>query len=155
MWLYILYSTAPGFVWLSLPQLLVLYGFSFCVAAQIYVLLYNSWFWLAPFHNSWFYTASYVQLDSVIQIYLAIFPRLLFYTASRSVQLDFVAQIYVVIYFHTAPGFVWLLSNNSWFYMASYIQLDSVIQIYLATFIQLLVFLASFPWLLVLYGFSR
>jgi len=53
---------------------------------------------------------------------MASFSQLLVYTAS-SVQLDFVAQIYVAIYFHTAPGFVWLFPYNSWFYMATFIQL--------------------------------
>jgi len=57
----------------------------------------------------------------------------------------YIAQIYVATYFHKAAGFVWLLSYNSWFYTASYIQLDSVIQIYLATFIQLLVLFGFFP----------
>jgi len=44
--------------------------------------------------------------------------------------------------FHTAPGFVWFLSYNSWFYTA----LDSVIQICLATsYMQLLVLVGIFP----------
>jgi len=49
------------------------------------------------------------------------------------------------IYFYAAPDFVRLLSYNSWVYTASYIQLDSVIQIYLATFVQLLVLFGFFP----------
>jgi len=62
--------------------------------------------------------------------------------SASSMQLDFVAQIYVAIYFFTAPGFMWLLSNNS---TASYIQLDSVIQIYVTTFIRLLILFGFFP----------